>query len=249
MRAGSDEEASVVSEAAEKVGAAFRAVSISVEPGPNLEARARAARYAALPADCLTGHTADDQAETILLNIMRGAGLDGLSGIRPGEQRPLLGLRRSETELLCKEMGFSPVVDPTNQDPAFRRNRVRHELMPMLNEIAERDVVEVMARQARLLRGDADLLNELSAEVDPTSAASLTNAPLPLARRAIRTWLSLPENGGDAERHPLDAASVDRVLGVASNETVACEVSGGRRVRRSQGRMMVELVNVPLRDA
>ena len=94
-----------------------------------LEARAREARYDALPRDVLTGHTADDQAETVLLNLLRGAGTAGLAGIRR-DRRPLLDLRRAETAALCAELGLSPVVDPTNASPAWRRNRVRRELRP-----------------------------------------------------------------------------------------------------------------------
>ncbi|HEV8064487.1 MAG TPA: tRNA lysidine(34) synthetase, partial [Acidimicrobiales bacterium] len=77
LRPGSHEEAGLVSEAATKFGADFVSLTVKVEPGPNLEGRARVARYKALPPDVATGHTADDQAETILLNLLRGAGPDG----------------------------------------------------------------------------------------------------------------------------------------------------------------------------
>ena len=157
-------------------------------PGPNLEARARAARYAVLPAGVLTGHTADDQAETVLLNLVRGAGLDGLAGMAP-EGRPLLALRRHETRALCAALGLDPVADPSNDDPGLRRNRVRHELLPLLDGVADRDVVPVIARQADLARADATALDELAAGLDPADARALAAAPPALARRAVRRWL------------------------------------------------------------
>ena len=231
LRAGSAAEADVVSAAAARVGAAFEARRVHVSPGPNLEARARDARYAVLPKDVLTGHNADDQAETVLLNLLRGAGLDGLRGIDPA-RRPLLRLRRRETRALCDEIGLVPVDDPMNADPAYRRVRVRHELLPLLDAIAERDVTALLARQADLLRDDARLLDELAVAVDPTDAAALAAAPLPLARRAVRRWL--------AGAHPPDAAAVDRVLAVAAKQARACDVGGGRRVRRTQGRLVID---------
>ena len=135
LRAGSEVESELVAEAAERFGAAFRAERVHVEAGPNLEARAREARRAVLAADALLGHTADDQAETILLNLMRGAGLEGLGGMRPG-RRPILALRRTETHQLCTDLGIDVVDDPMNRDPAFRRVRVRRELLPLLDDIA-----------------------------------------------------------------------------------------------------------------
>ena len=128
----------------------------------------------------LTGHTADDQAETVLLNLLRGAGLDGLTGYDP-DRRPLRAIRRRETHKLCADLGIQPIHDPSNDDPRFRRNRVRHELLPLLDAIAERDVAGVLARQADHLRADADLLDELSLAVDPTDARALAAAPGPLA--------------------------------------------------------------------
>jgi tRNA(Ile)-lysidine synthase len=234
LRPGSDREAEAVAVAAARFGASFVAARADVAPGPNLEARARSARYRALPSDALTGHTADDQAETVLLNLLRGAGLDGLTGFGPG-RRPIRRLRRTDTVALCAALALDPVVDPSNDDPGFRRNRVRHELLPLLDAIAERDVAAVLARQADLLGADAALLDELAAGLDPTDATALATAPHPLARRAVRRWLRT-----GLEQHPPDAATVERVLTVARGEAVACDVGGGRSVRRSRGRLVLD---------
>ena len=232
LRSGSAGEASVVAAAAARFGAHFVAHRVDVAPGPNLEARARDARRTALPPAVATGHTADDQAETILLNLLRGAGLDGLAGMRPGPTKPLLALRRAETTALCAAVGLDPVRDPSNDDPAHRRNRVRHEVLPLLDDVAGRDVVAVLARQAAVLRDEAELLDRLAAAVDPTDGRALAALPPALARRAVRRLL--------AADHPPGASAVERVLAVARREASACEVEGGRRVRRSGGRLHVE---------
>ena len=232
LRPGSAAEADVVEAAAARLGAGFVAHRVSVAPGPNLEARARAARRAALPPGAATGHTADDQAETVVLNLLRGAGSDGLAGMRPGAAKPLLALRRSETEAVCAAAGLVPVRDPSNGDPAFRRNRVRAEVLPLLVAVAGRDVVPVLARQAALLRDEADLLDGLAAAADPCDARALSALAPAVARRAVRRLL-----GGE---HPPGSAAVERVLAVARGDAVACEVEGGRRVRRSAGRLVVD---------
>ncbi|MFM8714161.1 MAG: ATP-binding protein, partial [Actinomycetota bacterium] len=99
----------------------------------------------------LTGHTADDQAETTLINLLRGAGTAGLAGMRR-DRHPLLGLRRSETQGLCAALGVVPLHDPMNDESRFQRVRVREELMPLLIDISKRDIVDVLVRQAELLR-------------------------------------------------------------------------------------------------
>jgi tRNA(Ile)-lysidine synthase len=233
LRPGSAEEARVVEVAARRFGTGFRSVRVVVEPGPNLEARAREARYAALPHGVLTGHTADDQAETVLLNLLRGAGLDGLAGMAPAGH-PLLGLRRWETRALCGEVGVAWVEDPSNASPVHRRNRVRAELLPLAAAIAGRDVAAILARQAGLLRAEAELLDALASALDVTDARALAAAPVALARRAVRRWLT----GG--QDHPPDLATVERVLAVARGDAVAADVGGGRRVARSAGRLRLE---------
>ncbi|MCY3631185.1 MAG: tRNA lysidine(34) synthetase TilS [bacterium] len=232
LRPGSAAEADVVAQAAARWGAAFEARAAQCEPGPNLEARAREARYGVLPLGVLTGHTADDQAETVLLNLMRGAGLDGLAGIDPA-RRPLLALRRHQTQALCHHLGLDPVRDPSNLDPAHRRNRIRHELLPLLCDIAERDVVPIIARGAGLMGGIRDLLDELAADIDPTDAKALAQAPEPLAQMALRRWIQRETSA----EHPPDAAAIERVMAVVRNEARSTEIGGGWRVTRSSQRL------------
>ncbi len=243
LRTGSSAESNVVAAAAERFGATFRAVQVELTDGPNLEARARAARQAALGVDAATGHTADDQAETVLANLLRGAGVDGLAGMRAGTCHPLLALRRAETVAVCVELGLDPVADPSNDDPRFLRNRIRHELLPLCSALAGRDVVPVLARQAELLAGDADTLGALSEILDPTDGPAVAAAPSPIGRRAVRTWLR-----GEGE-HPPPLDAVERVLAVARGEAVATEIPGGHRVSRSHGRLSMSASVVPVQSA
>ena len=228
LRDGSAAEAGVVAAAAERLGAGFRAVTIGPFRGGNVEATARAARYAVLPADVMTGHTADDQAETVLLNLLRGASA-GVAAMAPGPRRPLLAVRRWETTAVCARLGLDVVVDPSNTDPRFRRNRVRHELLPLMDDIAQRDVAALLTRQADVSRADNELLDALAEALDPTDAVALAAAPQALARRAVRRWLTTD--------HPPDLATVGRVLDVAAGRAASCEVGGGRVVARTRHRL------------
>jgi tRNA(Ile)-lysidine synthase len=243
LRDGSTDEAEVVRAAAARFGARFEARRVSLAPGPNQEARARAARFAVLPDDVATGHTMDDQAETILVNLLRGAGADGLAGMEPGPRHPILGLRRRETVALCAAAGLAPVCDESNDDPAFVRNRIRHELLPLCAQVAGRDPVPLLARQAGVLRSEVALLDALADELlpDATDAKAVTAAPRPLARRALRRWL---RQAGDGE-HPPSLAEVDRTLAVAAGAAVGTELTGGQRVRRTRGRLRVEPAHWP----
>jgi tRNA(Ile)-lysidine synthase len=233
QRPGSGAEADVVAAAARRFGAAFRAERVEVSPGPNLEARLRKARYGVLPTDVLTGHTADDQAETVVLHLLRGSGLTGLAGMRRAGH-PLLGLRRRETVALCADLGLVPVDDPTNTSPNHRRNRIRHELLPLADAIAQRDVAAVLARAAGVVRDDDDLLEQLASALDPTDARALAAAPRALARRAVRRWLA-PALGG----HPPDLDAVERVLAVAEGRATGCDVLHGMRVERRNQQLRV----------
>jgi tRNA(Ile)-lysidine synthase len=213
------------------LGVGFRAERVEVRPGPNLEARAREARRAVLPAAHATGHTADDRAETVLINLLRGAGVAGLSPLRAGPAHPIVGLRRVETAALCAAAGLTPLEDPMNRDRRFLRVRVRHEVLPLLSDVAGRDVVPLLCRQADVLGEVATLLTDLAGALDPGDARAVAAAPAPVAALAVRALL-----GGE---HPPDRATVRRVLAVARGEAVGAEVGEGRQVRRSRQRLRV----------
>ena len=238
LRAGSADEGEVVKRLAERLGAGFVAHVVSLEPGANLEARARAARRAVLPREAATGHTMDDQAETVLLNLLRGAGLDGLAGMAPGPTHPVLGLRRAALARLCTDEGLEVVHDPTNLEPIHLRNRVRAELLPLMAALSGRDVVPLLARTATLSRQDAAFLDALADELvpEPRDVASLTSAPRALGDRALRSWLK-EARAVDSDAHPPSEAEVARVRQVAQGAAVATELSGSWRVARRQGRL------------
>jgi tRNA(Ile)-lysidine synthase len=244
LRAGAHD-ADVVAGAAARFGADFCAVRVDIAAGGNLEARARDARYAALEqvraerqaAAILVGHTRDDQAETVLLNLLRGSGTSGLAGMparRGNLRRPLLGFRRAETREICAQLGLAPVEDLMNDDVRYRRVWLRREIIPQLERDARRDLVEVLARQADLVRDDSEYLDGLAAALlDPGAvqdAGRLTAAPVALARRAVRSWLGPP---------PPAADQVEAVLAVARGERRAVELPGERRVERVAGALHV----------
>ncbi|HIG25653.1 MAG TPA: tRNA lysidine(34) synthetase TilS [Acidimicrobiia bacterium] len=232
LRQGSDQEGAAVAQVATSLGASVELVTASVNPGPNLEARARQARRELLPAGVLTGHTADDQAETVLLNLLRGAGLPGVAGIGSPQRRPILNLRRHETQWVCQNQGLEPLDDPMNADPRFTRNRVRHEVLPLLAEVFQRDPVPLLARHAEHAGQGVALLQELLADLDPTDTRTLAQQDPALMRLSVHRWLTEQRNGLAP-----DAAAVDRVCAVVAHSSQAAEVGGGDRVERTDGRL------------
>lgn len=229
------QEATLVADACAEIGAAFESATVEVDPGSNLEARMRAARYKVLGPDAATGHTADDQAETMMINLLRGAGLRGLGAMTPGPRRPILSLRRSDTVEVCRRLDWMPFEDPSNEDPSFLRNRIRHEVMPLLKDVAGRDVVPLLVRSAEHARTASDELVRQARELDPTDARIVSAAPTPVAALALQMWVR--EVTGD--EHPIDAAAIARALQVAAGEALAAEVSGGWRISRSQQRLSI----------
>ncbi len=226
-------EADVVAAAAALLGTGFRCERLDVEPGSNLESRSRTARHRVLGPDALLGHTADDQAETLLINLARGAGPTGLGGIRPGPKHPILSLRRTDTVHVCALAGLDPVEDPSNHDPRFVRSRMRNELLPLLADIADRDPVPLLNRTADLSREAADEVTRMADELDPTDTRALRRAPRAVVSAALRDWLRTVEG------HPPSAGDLERVRAVVENRVKACELAGGRRVSRSDGRLIL----------
>ncbi|PZE63486.1 tRNA lysidine(34) synthetase TilS [Curtobacterium sp. MCBD17_021] len=182
LQAGSGAVASRASRQAAELGldpVTVRRVAVGPTGGP--EGAAREARHAAV-ADVATatgsplvllGHTLDDQAETVLLGLLRGSGPDSLSGMEPltarghglAYGRPLLGVRRHVTRQACTASGLVPWDDPQNTDPAYARVRVRHALMPVLERELGAGVPEALARTADQLREDSAALDHFAEEM------------------------------------------------------------------------------------
>lgn len=233
LRRGSDREADTVEMTAARFDAKFVAHTATIDPGANLEARARDARFALLPPNVATGHTLDDRAETTLINLLRGAARTGLSPLRESTRHPIVRLRRAETVELCQALNVAVVTDPSNQDPAFLRNRVRHELLPLMDDLANRDIAALLDRQADVFADEDRLLDALAAEIDPTDAKALTAAPAALARRAVRTFITTTWSRG----HSPGVQAVDRVLEVARGVATSCEIEGGHRIHRTNQKL------------
>jgi tRNA(Ile)-lysidine synthase len=172
--------------------------------GQGVEAAAREARYAVLgqmaehfgATQVLLGHTRDDQAETVLLGLTRGSGGRALAGMRPAFEayrRPLLGVSRTDTVTACQVEGHAYWEDPHNTDPAFTRSRVRHRVLPVLEEELGPGVAAALARTAEGLREDAEALDGWAettlAEVrsnEGIAAAALGARPRAIAHRVLR---------------------------------------------------------------
>ena len=231
LRETSSDEGKMVFEVASNLGVKANCLKAFVEDGPNLEARARDARRDVLPPQILTGHTADDQAETVILNLLRGSGVQGTSGIGDPHRRPILDLRRCETKELCLSERLVPVNDPMNFDPRFTRNRIRNEVIPLLAEVTGRDPVPLLTRHANLAGEASGILANLIKDLDITDVRSVADFPDPVVRFAIQGWLT------DKLGLPADSSSVNRVLQIVRGEIKGTEIPGGFRVDRSQGKV------------
>jgi tRNA(Ile)-lysidine synthase len=178
-------------------------VRVSVDAAGGPEAAARAARYDALArvarrdgaAVVLTGHTLDDQAETVLLGLGRGSGARSLSGMAPSSVRagglllrPFLRVRRQTTTAACAALGLQPWQDPHNTDRSYARARVRHEALPALEAALGPGVAQALARTADLLRSDADALDALAdaGAVDGLAVGDLLGLPAAVRTRVLR---------------------------------------------------------------
>jgi tRNA(Ile)-lysidine synthase len=239
----------------------------------NLEQAARNARYAFLERTAkrvsakyvLTAHTMDDQAETVLLRLMRGSGGSGLGGmeaVRPLAKnssiklaRPILWARRLETEDYCRLRKTEFLSDEMNDDQTFARVRVRKQLLPLMQSFNNR-VVEALSRTAAQLREDGTVLFNDSGALLRQAVVStqqnesgtpaldvkvLANAPPALRRRALREWLS--EARGSARRlEMVHLLRVENLLeGNAGGRLI--ELPGGGRVRRRRNRLEFEFEN------
>jgi tRNA(Ile)-lysidine synthase len=222
---------------------------VRVGAGGDLEARARRARLRALAAvavECdasriALGHTADDQAETVLLRLMRGAGRGGLAGMRARRGRlirPLLASTRADVRRFLAERGLPFAVDRSNADLLHARNRVRRLVLPLLAAEFNPRLVPGLAALAGRLRDEDEVLAALAAERAPLLAGgalsiAVGQQPPALGRRIVRCWLERGVRAGVSAEH------VERVLALARGlGRGAVALPGGRRVVREGDRLV-----------
>jgi tRNA(Ile)-lysidine synthase len=208
-----------------------------------LEAAARRARYRALRAAApdralvLLGHTLDDQAETVLLGLGRGSGPRSVAGMReldPPWGRPLLGVRRAVTAAACAALGLEPWTDPHNADPAFRRVRLRTEVLPLLEDVLAGGVAQALARTAEQLREDLDLLAVARRDAF-LDVATLAPYPAALRRRVLRRWLL---DAGVTELTDAHLRAADDLIGRWSGQG-PLRLPGSLDLSRTHGRLHV----------
>jgi tRNA(Ile)-lysidine synthase len=236
------------------------------QSGDNLEQAARVARYRFLASMAqklragivLTAHTMDDQAETVLLNLLRGSGSAGLGGIEPVRSlseraqtklaRPLLSwARRTDTERHCTERKVEFRHDEMNRDEKFARVRVRHNLLPLMERFNPK-VVEALARTAELLRDDSEALDSAAERLLELSNADgpgkgnqlridlLASARPALRRRTLRLWMA--KHRGDLRRLELAHIRAVENLLVGDRGGRRVELPGGSIVSRARGRLI-----------
>ncbi len=219
-----------------------------VTAGPKgLEAAAREARYAffdTLPGKIATAHTADDNAETVLMHLVRGTGLKGLGGITPVRGRiirPMLGITRQEVLSFLAEYHLDYVTDSSNETDAFLRNRLRHRVMPLLKEENPR-LAENLSAMALSLRWDEEALETLAGkELPPVS--QLQKLPTAIQSRLLAEFLT--QSGvKEPESSHIELA---RSLVYSPNPSARAQFPGGVTVQRNYDRLAVQ--NLPVQWA
>jgi tRNA(Ile)-lysidine synthase len=249
LRAGAEEDAACAAAACAALGVPLSCVRVVVGRG-NVQAAARRARYAALRAEAdrvgatriATGHTRTDQAETVLLRLLRGSGARGLSAIPPRRGRlvrPLIDRPRAEGIRYLEELGIAWRDDPTNATPRYARNRLRLSLWPAVLALAPA-AERALARAADLAREDERALVRRAVALvgagTSVDLARLSRAPAAVRRRAVRRlWRNASGRGAH-----LEAKHVEAALALARRGRPGCAaLPGGLEVRGRYGRLEV----------
>ncbi|OHO32668.1 tRNA(Ile)-lysidine synthetase [Corynebacterium sp. HMSC034B08] len=235
LQPGSAEIAERAAAVAREFGFASTVANVTVGPG-NVEAAAREARYAALlesGRDVWVAHTADDQAETLLLGALRG-NPSGMAQRNGKIVRPFLHIRRADTVGACEELGLEVWHDPMNSDPAYRRVAMRQSIIPALTDLLGGDAVPALATTANRIAADQALIEQLADLTLTTSCVELEGDAGPVRRRRLARWLL--DEGVRVQGDQL-AAIEALVTNWRGQGPIA--VGGGRSVARIDGKLVL----------
>ncbi len=241
LREEADEDEAFCRQLCERLGVDFRTKRVDTPArvkatGESVEEAARNLRYEAFE-QLVTGGTAQrialahhqqDQAETVLLHLLRGSGLTGLGGMKAKRLpyiRPLLETAAAEIDNYIKENDLSYVEDASNQDTAYRRNRIRHQLLPLLQQEYNPEIVKTLAHMAGRLQEEEDYLDRQTPEVseEDLSISWLLQYPVNLQKRILRKWLRKHGLVQD-----LQQVHMEQLLELANGQT-------GRRISLPRG--------------
>jgi len=204
-----------------------------------LEAAARDARYtffATLPGKIATAHTADDNAETVLMHLVRGTGLKGLGGIAPKRGnliRPMLQVTRQDVESFLSEYAVSHISDSSNETDLFLRNRLRHHVMPLLKEENPR-LAENLSAMALRLRADEQALSDLAA-IDAPNVAVLRKMAPAVRMRALEAFL---KSSGVREPEAVHIRLLEKLV-FSDNPSARAKFPGGITIGRNYASLEV----------
>ena len=219
-----------------------------VKPGKKgLEAAARDARYAflrQLPGKIATAHTADDNAETVLLHLVRGTGLKGLGGITPVSGnviRPMLEVTRQDVEDFCEEWSLAYVTDSSNQEDAFLRNRLRHHVMPILKQENPR-LAESVSNMALRLRLDEEFIDESCPCSSPLIVEEVRKLHPAQRSRVLERFL---KDCGVREPEAAHIAQAEALV-FSEKPSAAARFPGGVTVARNYDRLEALREELPL---
>lgn len=255
-------------ESAKSLDLPIEIASLLLKPGSS-EAVMREGRYSALADLCrkldlagiMTGHHSRDQAETVLLHLIRGSGAEGLSAMAPVEDiptgkgsirvfRPLLRENPDELRRLLEGSGLSIVIDPSNLDQMFTRNRIRQATLPEFRAINPGAEAHI-ANTAEIVRAESSLLSALTDEaieivVDGTvlNAIGLSDLDLAVQRRVIRRWVK-SVSGIDLT---FDRSEAIRALAVTGTGGVSIQIGEGWNAHQSRRRITLQQLDTANRE-
>lgn len=213
-----------------------------------LEAAARDARYGffrTLPGKLATAHTADDNAETVLMHLVRGTGLKGLGGIAPSREnliRPMLGVTRAQVLAFLEEYHISYITDSSNLTDSFLRNRIRHHVMPLLCRENPQFAANTSDMALRL-RLEEQVLEDATPDTD--RVAVLRQLDSAMRSRALRRLL---EKLGVKEPASEHIALVESLV-FSDNPSAVASLPGGVEIRRNYDRLQTGFAQLPLQPA
>lgn len=228
IRDASNDEAKIVQELAENFQFDFFLYETTIG-FQNMEENARQARQDFLPEDVLTAHSFEDKVETVIMNFMRGATSKGFS---PMTDKPLINITANELDSIVVYYDVSPCVDSTNFTQEHVRNRVRHELIPLMTDISGTNIAKPIIRNSQIALEESEYLDQIASKIDITQCKTAKTENIVILRRATRMWIE--ENIS----HKYSEVNITNLVSVVQGETLGTQIAG-KTIRRQNNQLHI----------